>query len=69
MSDFIPELRAQLEAQQADLVEKIRQSENNLLSLKETYLKVSGALEFADVLKEKADAEARDTLTAAGLAD
>jgi hypothetical protein len=69
MSDLILELKSQLETQQSDLAEKIRRSENDLISLKETYLKVVGALEFVGVFKEKSDAETREALTTVGLAD
>jgi hypothetical protein len=69
MSDFLPELKSQLETQRNDLTQKIRNSENDLLSLKETYLKVSGALEVLDVIQSKEDAETREALTAAGLSD
>lgn len=69
MSDFIAELQSKLENQLNDLKDQIRASENNLLSLKETYLKVSGALEVLAVVKEKDNEETRAALTTAGLAD
>lgn len=69
MSDFIDELQSKLENQLNDLKDQIRASENNLLSLKETYLKVSGALEVLTVVKEKDNEETRAALTTAGLAD
>ena len=69
MSDFVIELKAKLEAQLNDLTNQIRASENNLLSLKEAYLKVSGALEVLTVIKDKDDEETREALTAAGMAD
>ena len=69
MSDFLPELKSQLETQRNDLTQKIRNSENDLLTLKETYLKVSGALEVLEVIQNKENAETREALTAAGLAD
>ena len=69
MSDFIAELKAKLDAQLDDLTNQIRTSENALLSLKESYLKVAGALEVLAVIRNKDDEETREALTAAGLAD
>jgi len=69
MSDFLPELKSQLETQRNDLTQKIRNSENDLLTLKETYLKVSGALEVLEVIQNKENAETREALPATGLAD
>jgi hypothetical protein len=69
MSDFIAELKNKLEAQLDDLTNQIRTSENNLLSLKESYLKVAGALEVLVVIKNKDDEETRESLTAVGMAD
>jgi prefoldin subunit 5 len=69
MSDFIIELKAKLDAQLSDLTDQIRASENNLLSLKESYLKVAGALEILTVIKNKDDEQTREALIAAGMAD
>jgi hypothetical protein len=69
MSDFITELKSQLDSQQADLMQKIRSAESEILSLKESYLKVAGALEVLEVIKNKDDSETREVLTSAGLAD
>ena len=69
MTDFIVNLKSKLESQLSDLTSQIRASENNLISLKESYLKVSGALEVLAVIKNKDDEETREALTAAGLAD
>jgi hypothetical protein len=69
MSDFIVELQTKLEVQLSELTEKIRSTENNLLSYKEAYLKVVGALEVVEVIKNKDNEETREALTAAGLAD
>jgi hypothetical protein len=69
MSDFIVELKTKLDAQLSDLTDQIRASENNLLSLKESYLKVAGALEILTVIKNKDDEQTREALTAAGMAD
>ena len=69
MSDFAAELKAQLETQRLDLSQQIRNLENNLLSLKESYLKVSGALEVLEVIQSKTNIEAQESLTVAGVAD
>jgi hypothetical protein len=69
MSDFIVELKTKLDTQLGDLADQIRTSENNLLSLKESYLKVAGALEILVVIKNKDDEETRESLTATGMAD
>jgi len=69
MSDFVNELKSQLETQQSSLAQQIRDSESQLLSLKESYLKVLGALEIVEVIQNKADAETREALTSVGLAD
>lgn len=69
MSDFAAELKAQLETQRLDLSQQIRNLENNLLSLKESYLKVSGALEVLEIIQSKTDIEAQESLTVAGVAD
>jgi len=58
----------QLIAQKSTLETSIQQSEVTLTKLKEQYLKVLGALEFADLQKKQAEAVANDTDTAEALA-
>ena len=58
----------QLIVQKSTLETSIQQSEVNLTKLKEQYLKVLGALEFADLQKKQAEAVANDTDTAEALA-
>ena len=70
----IKELEAGLKQQLADLTDQIRNGEADLLTKKEGYLKVSGALEILEILKkeeeEAAEAKAElEALTAAALAD
>jgi hypothetical protein len=58
----------QLIVQKSTLETSIQQSEVNLTKLKEQYLKVLGALEFADLQKKQSEAVANDTDTAEALA-
>jgi len=51
--EFEEDLKAQLEC----LAKEIRSSEAALMSLKEGYLKVQGALEFLAILKQKQAAQ------------
>ena len=52
MADTAKSLEAQLEEQKQQLEENIRQTETQMGRLKEQYLKVLGALEFAAIQKE-----------------
>jgi hypothetical protein len=69
----LDDLQANLKQQLADLTEQIRKSESDLITKKEGYLKVSGALELLEILKQEEEAEEayaeREALTAAALAD
>jgi hypothetical protein len=69
----ITELEASLKQQLSELTSQIRNGEADLLTKKEGYLKVSGALEILEILKKEQEAEyaesERDALAAAGLAD
>ena len=69
----ITELETSLKQQLSDLTSQIRNGEADLLTKKEGYLKVSGALEILEILKKEQEAEyaeaERETLAAAGLAD
>ena len=69
----IKELEAGLKQQLSDLADQIRNGESDLLTKKEGYLKVSGALEVLAILKQEEDAKEaeaeREALTAAALAD
>ena len=53
MESLIAEVEPKLNEQLADLGSKIRQAESNILTLKEGYLKVQGAIELLDVLKKE----------------
>jgi hypothetical protein len=69
----IKELESGLKQQLADLADQIRSGEADLLTKKEGYLKVSGALEILEILKKEEEAEEAkaelEALTAAALAD
>ena len=55
MSEETKSLEAQLEEQKQQLEENIRQTEAQMGRLKEQYLKVLGALEFAAIQKQEAE--------------
>ena len=55
MADTAKSLEAQLEEQKQQLEENIRQTEVQMGRLKEQYLKVLGALEFAAIQKQEAE--------------
>ena len=55
MADTAKSLEAQLEEQKQQLEENIRQTETQMSRLKEQYLKVLGALEFAAIQKQEAE--------------
>ena len=66
----IQNLEVSLKKQLSELAEEIRATETKLMTAKEGYLKVSGALEILDILKkEEAEEEERAALSAAGLGD
>ena len=53
MSETVKPLEDQLQDQRQQLEENIRQTEAQLSRLKEQYLKVLGALEFASIQKQQ----------------
>ena len=61
MSDEIKPLEEQLEDQKTQLEENIRQTEVQMGRLKEQYLKVLGALEFATIQKQEAEGTNTDS--------
>jgi hypothetical protein len=65
----IQNLEVSLKKQLSELAEEIRATETNLMTAKEGYLKVSGALEILDILKKEEAEEERAALSAAGLGD
>ena len=53
MESFIDDLAAGLKAQQEALEQEIRLAETQLISKKEGFLKVQGALELINIIKQK----------------
>jgi hypothetical protein len=66
MLDTIDELESSLRSQLDSLAKDIRTSEASLMTTKEGFLKVQGALEILNILKDKMkDDEDKNKLTAA----
>jgi phosphopantetheinyl transferase len=57
MIDNITELENGLKAQLSSLATDIRNAETSLITTKEGYLKVQGALEILDILKKKVQSD------------
>jgi hypothetical protein len=57
MIEIISDLEAGLKAQLASLANNIRSAEAALISTKEGYLKVQGALEIIDIIKKHRDTD------------
>lgn len=53
MQESFNEVEASLKEQQSILATQIREAETKILMLKEGYLKVAGALEVIEILKQK----------------
>ncbi len=60
MLEKIEELENGLKAQLAKLANDIRAAETSLITTKEGYLKVQGAMEILDILKKNLDEPADD---------
>ena len=63
MAEAAKSLEAQLEDQKQQLEDNIRQTEAQMGRLKEQYLKVLGALEFAAIQKQEAEGTTNDSTT------
>tara|TARA_Y100000361_G_scaffold51802_1_gene45324 strand:+ start:38 stop:244 length:207 start_codon:yes stop_codon:yes gene_type:complete len=61
MSEEVKSLEDQLQDQKQSLEENIRQTEAQMSRLKEQYLKVLGALEFAAIQKQEAEGTVNST--------
>ena len=61
MSEEVKSLEDQLQDQKQSLEENIRQTEAQMSRLKEQYLKVLGALEFAAIQKQEAEGTGNST--------
>ena len=60
MSEEVKSLEDQLQDQKQQFEENIRQTETQMGRLKEQYLKVLGALEFAAIQKQEAEGTETD---------
>ena len=63
MSDSVKSLEEQLQDQKQQLEDNIRQTETQMGRLKEQYLKVLGALEFAAIQKQESENSTDDSTT------
>ena len=63
MAEAVKSLEDQLQDQKQQLEENIRQTETQMSKLREQYLKVLGALEFAAIQKQEAADTATDSTT------
>ena len=63
MAEAVKSLEDQLQDQKTRLEENIRQTEAQMSKLKEQYLKVLGALEFAAIQKQEAESSTDDSTT------
>ena len=63
MAEAVKSLEDQLQDQKTSLEENIRQTEAQMSKLKEQYLKVLGALEFAAIQKQEAEKSTDDSTT------
>ena len=63
MAEAVKSLEDQLQDQRTSLEENIRQTEAQMSKLKEQYLKVLGALEFAAIQKQEAEKSTDDSTT------
>ena len=63
MAEAAKSLEDQLQDQKQQLEDNIRQTEAQMGRLKEQYLKVLGALEFASIQKQEAEGAVDDSTT------
>jgi len=63
MSELAKSLEEQLQEQKQQLEDNIRQTEAQMSRLREQYLKVLGALEFAAIQKQEAESTEADETT------
>ena len=63
MAEAVKSLEDQLQDQKTSLEENIRHTELQMSKLKEQYLKVLGALEFAAIQKQEAESSTDDSTT------
>lgn len=63
MAEAVKSLEDQLQDQKKQLEDNIRQTEAQMGRLKEQYLKVLGALEFAEIQKQEVESAANNSTT------
>jgi len=63
MAEAVKSLEDQLQDQKQSLEENIRQTEAQMSRLREQYLKVLGALEFAAIQKQESENSTDDSTT------
>jgi len=63
MAEAAKSLEDQLQDQKKQLEDNIRQTEAQMGRLKEQYLKVLGALEFAEIQKQEVESAANNSIT------
>jgi len=67
MKNLIADLESGLQGQLSALADEIRSAETSLITTKEGYLKVQGALEILDVLKKRIQDDNAVALSVAGV--
>jgi len=64
MENLIADFKKQLQDQRVELGTTIKNSEENLIRTKESYLKVEGALELLAIIESKMAEQAKDEAVA-----
>ena len=64
MENLIAEFKKQLQDQRVELGTNIKNGEENLIRIKESYLKVEGALELIGIIEAKIAEQAKDEAVA-----
>ena len=64
MENLIAEFKKQLQDQRVELGTNIKNGEENLIRIKESYLKVEGALELIGIIESKMAEQAKDEAVA-----
>ena len=64
MENLIAEFKKQLQDQRVELGTNIKNGEENLIRIKESYLKVEGALELISIIEAKIAEQAKDEAVA-----
>jgi len=64
MENLIADFKKQLQDQRVELGTNIKNGEENLIRIKESYLKVEGALELIGIIESKMAEQAKDEAVA-----